>query len=78
MRLFLRVSDDGFTAILYARIFQMSFHPIRARLAFSAMMPVILQKCGWKGVFRLVFLLFFYDLLDAIWFVIAACMIFVQ
>lgn len=26
MRLFLRVSDDGFTTILYARIFQMSFH----------------------------------------------------
>lgn len=59
MRLFLRVSDDGFTAILYARIFQMSFHPIRARLAFSMMVPVILQKCGWKGVFSVgIFIVF--------------------
>ena len=38
--------------------FKCHFMCVRARLAFSVMMPVILQKCGWKGVFRVVFLLF--------------------
>lgn len=58
--------------------FKCHFMCVRARLAFSMMVPVILQKCGWKGVFSVGIFYCFYDLLDAVWFVIAACMIFVQ
>ena len=78
MRLFLRVSDDGFTTILYARIFQMSFHAHSDEVGFfgddagdSSKM-----RLEWRfsvGIF-IVFIIYWmpYGL------IVVACMIFVQ
>lgn len=68
MRVFWAVSYDGFTAILDAGIFQMSFH------AHSGEVDCFGDDAGDSSImvlesrFWLVFFIVFYDLLDAVWF----------
>lgn len=47
-------------------------------LAFLVMMPVILQKCGWKGVFSVDIFIVFMICRMPYGLIVAACMIFVQ
>lgn len=74
----MRVSDYGFTTILYARIFQMSFHVRSGEVGFFDDGAGDSSKMRLEGRFFGWYFYCFYDLLDAVWFVIAACMIFVQ
>lgn len=78
MRLFLGVSDYGFTTILYARIFQMSFHVRSGEVGFFCDDAGDSSKMRLEGRFSggifIVFMICWmpYGLL------FAACMIFVQ
>lgn len=68
MRLFLRVSNDSFTTILYARIFQMSFHAHSDEVGFFGDDAGDSSKMRLEGRFSVGIFYCFYDLLDAVWF----------
>ena len=58
--------------------FKCHFIRIRARFGFLVMMPVILQKCGWQGVFSVDVFIVFMICRMPYGLIVAACMIFVQ
>lgn len=78
MRLFLRVSDDGFTTILYARIFQMSFHVPSDEVGFFGDDAGDSSKMRLEGRFSVGIFIVFMICWMPYGLIAAACMIFVQ
>lgn len=78
MRPFLRVSDYGFTTILYARIFQMSFHVHSGEVGFFGDAAGDSSKMRLEGRFSVGIFIVFMICRMSYGLLFAACMIFVQ
>lgn len=74
----MRVSDDGFTTILYARIFQMSFHSHSGEVWLFGDDAGDSSKMRLEGRFSVGIFIVFMICRMPYGLIVAACMIFVQ